>query len=202
MEVEALSEVMQSILTATHQQDIPLRSRPRIQVREAAFVLKKVLEDYVDTRTIMIQVSPSIVPDDNRIIRQAINTNGGDYVFTEEVRKMLVRNADLLLDASEALIALMGPPPSQTMLIDTVPASSESSEGATTTTTTAAPPAAMMDITRRVALGVASQYLKENPDATLEDLDAELERRSVRRHIPQGKQGLSTFLKEAGFSVS
>jgi hypothetical protein len=100
-----LSEVLQCILTATHQQDIPLRSRPRLQVREAAYVLKKVVEDYVvrrngrdgadwplrvvfsvihfiwlypqDTRTIMIQVSSSIVPDDSRIIRQAINTNGG-----------------------------------------------------------------------------------------------------------------------------
>jgi hypothetical protein len=50
MEVEVLSEVLQCILTATHQQDIPLRSRPRLQVREAAYVLKKVVEDYVVRR--------------------------------------------------------------------------------------------------------------------------------------------------------
>jgi hypothetical protein len=111
---------------------------------------------------------------------------------------MLVRNAEVLLDASEALIALMGPAPSQTHLIDAVPSSSDAPAASTTTGTQPA----VMDITRRVALGVASQYLKEHPNATLEDVDAELERRSVRRHVPQGNDGLSTFLKEAGFSVS
>lgn len=122
-----------------------------------------------------------------------------DYEYSDDLRKLIATNALMLSDAAGSMIALMGSAPSKTKLIEGKPQEAGSSGSSSSTTASAD---AAYDIPRRVALGVARQFVKETPAATAELVEAELDRRGVRQHLPPGREPLLAFLSQAGLSLS